>query len=119
MLWPLGRRIGLCGDAPRAPTQRPGFGGSGPSPGPLPLNPGDKAENPGGLGAEPPNSKCSFLLAPPAVVDSGCSPTAMCPASIRTPGEQLKCCPVHDEIYMFGRCNLCVGLCFRITPVDR
>jgi hypothetical protein len=36
MLIQPGRRIGLCGDAPRAPTQRPGFGGSGRRSDPLP-----------------------------------------------------------------------------------
>jgi hypothetical protein len=50
MLVRPGRRIGLCGDAPRAPTQRPGFGGSGRSFGPAPRNPGYKAQNPGGVG---------------------------------------------------------------------
>ena len=41
----------LCVDAPRAPTQRPGFSGREGSSSPLPRNPGGNATNPGGLGA--------------------------------------------------------------------
>jgi len=44
----------LCGDATRAPTVRPGFGGDGEAISAGSINPGGKAENLRGLGAEPP-----------------------------------------------------------------
>jgi len=43
----------LCGDAPRAPTQRPGFGGSGPGSDPLPGILAIRRKFPGGLGQSP------------------------------------------------------------------
>src|SRR5229473_1552782 len=62
MLMSPGRRIGLCGDAPRAPTQRPGFGGCERNSRPLPMNPGGKAVKSRGFGGRAPNS-CSLSRA--------------------------------------------------------
>jgi len=87
-----GRRIELCGDAPRAPAQRPGFGGRERSSRPLPMKSWRQSGKIPGVWGQSPQFPFAFrfvaVLIPLslALFEFSQSTTTARPASIRTLG---------------------------------